>query len=46
MRAIKGSFPRLKDRMIFSENMEQQKVFVHLIAMLLNFRTCRVGLNH
>jgi hypothetical protein len=45
MRAIQGSFPRLKDRMIFSENMEQRKLFLHLIAMLLNFRTRRVGLN-
>ena len=45
MRAIQGSFPRLKDRMIFSENMEHRKLFLHLIAMLLNFRTRRVGLN-
>jgi hypothetical protein len=45
MRAIQASFPCLKDWMIFSENMEQQKVFLHLMAMLLNFQTHRVGLN-
>jgi hypothetical protein len=45
MRAIQPSFPHLKDQMIFSKNMEQQKVFLHLIAMLLNFWTHRVGLN-
>jgi hypothetical protein len=39
MRAIQASFPHLKDQMM------QRKVFLHLIAMLLNFRTRRVGLN-
>jgi len=46
MRAIQGSFPRLKGRLIFSEDVDHQNVFLHLIAMLLNFRTRRVGLNH
>ncbi len=45
MRAVQGSFPRLKDRLLFSENMADRKVFLHLILMLLNFRTRKVGLN-
>ena len=40
MRAIQGSFPRLKDRLIFSEDADHRNVFLHLIAM-----SCRVGLN-
>jgi hypothetical protein len=45
MRAVQGSFPRLKDRLLFSENMADHKVFLHLILMLLNFRTRKLGLN-
>ncbi len=45
MRVVQGSFPRLKDRLLFSENMADRKVFLHLIPMLLNFRTRNVGLN-
>jgi hypothetical protein len=45
MRAIQGSFPRLKDKMLFSESMEDRKAFLHMISMLLNFRTRHVGLN-
>ncbi len=45
MRAIQGSFPRLKDRLLFSENMADRKVFLNLIPMLLKFRTRSVGLN-
>jgi len=46
IRAIQGSFPRLKDKMLFSERMEDQKAFLYMISMLLNFQTCHVGLNH
>ena len=45
MRAIQGSFPRLKDTLLFSEEMTDRKVFLNLIPMLLNFRTRHVGLN-
>jgi hypothetical protein len=45
MRAVQGSFTRLKDKMLFSERMEDRKAFLYLISMLLNFRTRHVGLN-
>jgi hypothetical protein len=45
MRAIQGSFPRLKDKLLFSESLENRKVFLNLITMLLNFRTHRIGFN-
>jgi len=45
MRAIQGSFPRLKDKLLFSESLENRKVFLNLITMLLNFRTRRIGFN-
>jgi len=35
LREIQGSFPRLKDRLLFSESLENQKVFFNLITMLL-----------
>jgi uncharacterized membrane protein YkvI len=45
MRAIQGSYPRLKDKLLFSESVENRKVFLNLITMLLNFRTCHIGFN-
>ena len=45
MRAIQGSFPRLKDRFIFSGDPRDRQLFMHLIPLLLNFRTNFVGLN-
>jgi hypothetical protein len=45
MRAMQGSFPFLKDKMLFSERMADQKAFLHMIAMQLNFWTRHVGLN-
>jgi hypothetical protein len=45
MRAIQDSFPRLKDKMLFSEKMEDCKAFLHMISMLFNFRTRTAGLN-
>jgi hypothetical protein len=40
-----GELPHLKDKMLFSESMEDRKAFLHMISMLLNFQTCHVGLN-
>jgi len=45
MRSIQGSFPRLKDKLLFSQEMADRKAFLHMISMLLNFRTRTVGLN-
>jgi len=45
LRAIQGSFPRLKDTLLFSEEMTDRKVLLNLIPMLLIFRTRHVGLN-
>ena len=45
MRALQGSFPRLKDRITFSDNIADRKVFLNLFPMLYNFRTHYVGLN-
>jgi len=45
MRAIQGSFPRLKDRFLFSDDRQDRRIFLHLVSMLLNFRTTFVGLN-
>jgi hypothetical protein len=45
MRAIQGSFHRLKDTLLFSEEMTDCKAFLNLLPMLLNFRTRHVGLN-
>lgn len=46
MRGVEGSFPRLKDKLLFSQRMEDRKVFLYLIPMLLNFQTHRIGLIH
>ncbi len=45
MRSIQGSFPCLKDKLLFSQKMADRKAFLHMISMLLNFCTCNVGLN-
>ncbi len=45
MRAIQGSFPYLKDQLLFSACLANYKGFSPLIMILLIFRTCRVGLN-
>jgi hypothetical protein len=45
MRAIQGSFPRLKDRFLFSDDRQDRRIFLHLVSMLLNFRTTFVGMN-
>ncbi len=45
MRALQGSFPRLKDCIIYFNNMADRKRFLHLFPMIYNFRTKFVGLN-
>jgi hypothetical protein len=45
MRAVQGSFPRLKDRFLFLEGSDDRRIFLHLISMLLNYRTSSIGLN-
>jgi len=45
MRAVQGSFPRLKDRFLFLDGSDDRRIFLHLISMLLNYRTTHVGLN-
>jgi len=44
MRAFQGSFPRLKERLIYEERGER-KLFLHLKVVLFNARTRMVGLN-
>ena len=44
MRAMQGSFPRLKDNMHYEENVER-RVTLHLVCFLHNFKTKRVGMN-
>jgi hypothetical protein len=43
MRAFQGSFPRIKDRLIYEENGER-KVILQMMILLFNFRTRLVGL--
>jgi hypothetical protein len=45
MRALQGSFPRLKDTLLYLEDMADRRLFLHLIPMVYNFRTQFVGLN-
>jgi hypothetical protein len=45
MRVLQGSFPRLKDTLLYLEDMTDRRLFLHLIPMVYNFRTQFVGLN-
>jgi len=45
MRAVEGSFPWLKDKLLLSDTIEDRNIFLHAITMLHNFCTHRVGLN-
>ena len=45
MRGLQGSFPRLKEKITYSEDFRDRKLFLSLIPMLYNFRTNFVGLN-
>ena len=45
MRGLQGSFPRLKEKITYSEDFRDRKLFLSLIPMLYNFRTTFVGLN-
>ncbi len=44
MRALQGSFPRLKDRFVYEERGERKSV-LHTIVLLFNLRTRLVGIN-
>ena len=44
MRAVQSSFPRLKDRFIYEEDGEIQRV-LHSMFLLYNLRTRIVGIN-
>ena len=44
IRAVQASFPRLKDRFIYEENGERQRV-LHSMFLLYNLRTRMVGIN-
>ena len=44
MRGLQGSFPRLKDRLVYEERGER-KIILHLIVLLYNFRSSMVGIN-
>jgi hypothetical protein len=39
MKAILGSFPGLKDKILFSYSMSDRKAFLNMVPMLLNCRT-------
>jgi len=45
MRAVQGSFPRVKEQFIFSHDPQDKQLFIHLIRLLFNFCTNYVGLN-
>ena len=44
MRGLQGSFPRLKDRLLYEERGER-KIILHLVVLLYNFRASTVGIN-
>jgi len=44
MRAFQGSFPRLKDRIIYEERGER-RLILHLVILLFNLRSRLVGMN-
>ena len=44
MRGLQGSFPRLKDRLLYEERGER-KIILHLIVLLYNYRASTVGIN-
>ena len=45
MRGLQGSFPRLKDKITYSDDAMERKIFLKLIPMLYNFRANYVGIN-
>jgi hypothetical protein len=45
MRELQGSFPGLKDRIIYLDDMADRKLFLQLIPMIYNFRSKFGGLN-
>jgi hypothetical protein len=45
MRALQGSFPRLKDKIAFMDDDTDCKLFLSIILLLFNFRTNFLGIN-
>ena len=45
MRGLQCSFPRLKEKITYSNDFRDRKVFLRLIPMLYNFRTNFIGIN-
>ena len=44
MRALQGSFPRLKDRLLYEERGER-RIILEMIVLLFNYRASTVGMN-
>ena len=44
MRGLQGSFPRLKDRIIYEEN-EERAIILKFITLLYNYKVQTVGIN-
>jgi DDE superfamily endonuclease len=44
MRGLQGSFPRLKDRLLY-EDRGERKIIIHLVVLLFNYRASTVGIN-
>jgi hypothetical protein len=44
MRGLQGSFPRLKDRMIYEEGGER-RIIIELVVLLYNYCAATVGIN-
>jgi hypothetical protein len=44
MRGLQGSFPRLKDRIMYEERGER-RLILELVVLLYNFRASVVGMN-
>jgi hypothetical protein len=42
---VQGSFPYLKDQILFSNNMVDCNVILHITPLILSFRTKYGGLN-
>jgi hypothetical protein len=45
MRALQGSFPRLKDKIAFTDDHTDRKLLLSIIPLLFNFRTNFLGIN-
>jgi hypothetical protein len=45
IRALQGSFSRLKDKIAFMDDQTDRKLFLSIIPLLFNFRTNVLGIN-